>query len=47
MIDSAVGTFHPYGEGNTSLRCTVEPDGVGRHERMQSVHDGARTMGVV
>lgn len=42
MMDSAVGTFHPYGEDNTSLSCTVELDGVERHECMQSVHDGVQ-----
>jgi hypothetical protein len=47
MIDSAVGTFHPYGEDNTSLSCTVELDGGERHECMQSVHDGVRTIGAV
>jgi hypothetical protein len=47
MIDSAIATFHPYGEGNTSLRCTVELDGSERHECMQSVHDGVRSIGAV
>jgi hypothetical protein len=47
VIDSAIAAFHLYGKGNTGLRCTVEPDGGRRHERMQSVHDGARTMGAV